>query len=383
MTLSTQDSYNSDGAAPLPVKVISDQLSAKIGPDRFELWFSPQTFKLDDQSVIVLAANSFSLLRLQNRFGADIRQVVDCVCGPQFKIEYEVAEKQTTELSESQAQSQQDNGDSAIPRSMPSTLRFPSSSESQTQPTIRRKFLNSFCYGEDNRLLKASVDQVFERPGQFSPLFVYGPTGGGKTHLLEAITNDFRRRLKMKRCVFLSAEQFTSQFVASLRGGSGLPLFRRKYRDLDLLAVDDIQFLAGKRATLGEFQHTIDNLIRNGKQVIVSSDRQPIELDHLGSDICNRLSAGLTCPVNYPDLEGRLKIAQAMCRERGLSLSRSVLNLICEQLKRDVRRISGAINRLHAYSISIEKPVSPELATKVLADLFALSGPSCTSLVFD
>jgi chromosomal replication initiator protein len=185
----------------------------------------------------------------------------------------------------------------------------------------------------------------------------------------------------MKRCVFLSAEQFTSEFVGSLRGGMGLPEFRRKYRDLDLLAIDDIQFLAGKRATLGEFQHTIDNLIRTGKQIIVTSDRPPIELGHLGSDISARLSGGLTCPLEYPDLEGRISIVRKMCADRNMNLPNSVVEMICEQLTRDVRRLSGAVNRLHAYSVSIGQAMTPELAQKVLCDLFSLSGPNCTSMV--
>ena len=196
----------------------------------------------------------------------------------------------------------------------------PKASENRSSRRHLYQGVNSFWFGERNQLVQTGVSQLFQQPGQFSPLFIYGSTGSGKTHLLEALTNDFRRRLKKKRCVFLSAEQFTSQFVGSLRGGSGLPMFRRKYRDLDLLAIDDIQFLAGKRATLGEFQHTIDNLIRTGKQVVVSSDRPPIELGHLGNDISARLSAGLTTPLEYPDFEGRLHIVKRVCAQRNLSL---------------------------------------------------------------
>lgn len=403
VTLSTQDSILDPGNSDrIFAKEIADQLIARIGADRFDLWFSNRRcieFHQEDleadssnvHTILIRAENQFSMQRIQNTFGLDIRQVVDRVCGPHFEIEYC--------LESSQPAIERDN--ETEPRDLPEvanlaaetgTIKFESaqlgSDPSQSAPTRthainqrRISGVNSFWFGPDNRLLKAGVDQLFEQPGQFSPLVVYGPTGCGKTHLLESVTNDFRRRLKLKRCISLSAEQFTSQFVGSLRGGTGLPMFRRKYRDLDLLAIDDIQFLAGKRATLSEFQHTIDNLLRNGKQVVVASDRHPLELGHLGNDISARLSAGLTCPIQYPDFEGRMHIVRKMCVERDLRLPNNVLRLLCDQLTRDVRRLSGALNRLHACSVSGAEEITPEFAHNMLCDLFSMTGPNCSSMV--
>ena len=113
----------------------------------------------------------------------------------------------------------------------------------------------------------------------------------------------------------------------------------------------------------------------------MSSDRPPIELGHLGNDISARLTGGLTCPLQYPDFEGRVKITRRMCAERKMNLPANVINLICEQLTRDVRRLSGAINRLHAYTIATRTPMIPEVAQQVLCDLFSLTGPNCTSMV--
>lgn len=394
LTLSTQDptekrEANDLGAAP----AIATQVAERIGAARFNLWFSRKSFvcNTDESSpaVLIYAETEFSLQRIQNSFGQAIRQVVDRVAGPQFELQYLVSGKETSNAQQScdseASQANQNAGPIVDSVERPETISINSPrSEASEKPPIRKHLyqgVNSFWFGEKNQLVQTGVAQLFQQPGQFSPLFIYGSTGSGKTHLLEALTNDFRRRLKKKRCVFLSAEQFTSQFVGSLRGGSGLPMFRRKYRDLDLLAIDDIQFLAGKRATLGEFQHTIDNLIRTGKQVVVSSDRPPIELGHLGNDISARLSAGLTCPLEYPDFEGRLHIIKRMCAQRNFKLPISVMRLVCEQLTRDVRRLYGGINRLYAYSISTGKPVTPEVAQNVLQDLFSLSGPNCTSMV--
>ena len=412
LTLSIPDSKgNSEQPRSNVAQAIADQLCVRIGPARFNLWFTKQTFVEDTNgnSILVYAENKFSLQRIQNTFGSEIKTVVSRVCGPQFEIGYRIAgSDQTTGPLTSSNESgslaiqpaqlnqanlnpsetanlpnqQNDSGDSNNPASIRIHNQEPSPrpNVSDRKP-VKRVGVNSFWFGPDNRLIKAGVEHLFEQPGQFSPLFIYGSTGSGKTHLLEAITNDYRRRLKKKRCIYLSAEQFTSQFVGSLRGGSGLPMFRRKYRDLDLLAIDDIQFLAGKRATLGEFQHTIDNLIRTGKQVVGSSDRPPIELTDLGNDISARLSAGLTCPLEYPDFEGRLHIVERMCSERNLKIPTDVKRLISDQLTRDVRRLSGAVNRLHAYSVSINRQITTETAQQVLCDLFSLSGPNCTSMV--
>ena len=397
VTLSSQDSFEKTANAPRAfAHEIADQLTERIGLARFDLWFSSRDrIQHDQHTILVYAENNFSLQRIQNTFGLDVRNVVDRVCGPQFEIKYQLLNEQKTHEADSsspesaQCGAQVDSVDSepAKEAKQALTLQFAPASETalstQTEPTPQRRLrtVKSFWFGPNNGLVNAGVDSLFEQPGQFSPFFVYGPTGCGKTHLLESVTNDFRRRLRLKRCVFLSAEQFTTQFVGSLRGGTGLPMFRRKYRDLDLLAIDDIQFLAGKRATLGEFQHTIDNLIRNGKQVIVASDRPPIELGVLGNEISARLSQGLTCPIQYPDFDGRMHIVQRMCRERSLNLPINVLRLICDQLAKDVRRLSGAVNRLHAYSVVNEGPITPEFAQQVLCDLFSLTGPNCTSMV--
>ena len=241
--------------------------------------------------------------------------------------------------------------------------------------SARSKYtLKDFWFGSSNRIARAGVEQVTETPDQFTPLLIHGPSGTGKSHLLEAVTNFYRRRLGKKRCVYLTAEQFTSLFVGALRDNRGLPVFRQKYRDLDLFAIDDIQFLSGKTATLNEFQFTLDTLVRQGKQVILSSDRSLLELSSLGSDLVNRLAGGLSCPLTWPDHEGRVFIINRMCRERNFKLPAEVVNLVAGQITRDVRRLSGAVNRLRAVSISTGQPaMTVEFAAEALKDLLVMS----------
>lgn len=382
VTLSTQDNFKpipdsseDDTVAPRALTLaIVDLLIAELGTERFEMWFAHSQSVLVDHGrsiVTIQADNEFSIRRIQQSFNSEIRTAVDRVCGPQFNLLYLVATDESVDV-ESDDQVQQ-------------AIAFAPASETNNHAnrSLRRvaPTLNSFQFSPESKLLKGAVAQLFESPGQYSPLFVHGPTGSGKTHLLEAITFEFRRKLRLKRCVYVSAEQFTTQFVGSLRQGTGLPVFRRKFRDLDLLAIDDIQFLAGKKATLAEFQQTLDNLVRLGKQVVLSSDRSAMELGNLGNDICARISAGLCCSTMYPDFAGRMAIAKSMCDLREFTLPSSVIELLCQKLPRDVRRISGAINRLQAYSATFGDKITVEFAYEVLGDLFSMSGPSCTSMV--
>lgn len=359
-------------------KILAATLARKVGETRFELWFSPQKpLEFSQNHLQVFADSKFAANRLQSTFSKEIRAVVDHVCGAHVGVEFVVQPPPKKASGKNSLDEQPSLFDSIAQPSTPETSTPPSSGQQpslQTRPAPVQVDLKSFWFGANNQFAKAGIEQIMQLPGQFSPLLIHGPSGCGKSHLLEAATNEYRRRLRAKRCVFLTAEQFTNQFVASLRDNRGLPMFRRKYRDLDLLAIDDIQFLAGKNATLNEFQFTLDHLIRQGKQVIVSADRPPMELDTLGCDLLNRLANGLMCPLMFPNVEGRKSIIASMCQQRNLVLNGDVIDLIAEQITRDVRRLSGAINRLRAVSIStgVEK-ITVEFASQVLQDLISLS----------
>ncbi len=240
--------------------------------------------------------------------------------------------------------------------------------------------LGQFQYGQANELARVSIEQVLQVPGQYSPLMLVGPHGSGKTHLLEGMVDHFRRQSKNHRCVYMTAEQFTNSFVQALRG-SGLPMFRRKYRDLQFLAIDDIQFFAGKKATINELQYTIDHLTRNGRQIVFAADRPPIELTEFGPELMTRCTAGLVCPVQYPDKQARYQILEQWCRQRGVIAKPEVLELLASQITRDARRLSGAINRLRAAMLTETNghEVTLEMCSRVLQDLLVVNSHS-TSL---
>ena len=356
---------------------IKQILIDRMGPNIFEMWFGEATtISVDQEAVHVISENEFAQNRLQTKFLQAIREAVASTCGPTFSVNFTLKEDHGQEAVEESAKSA-----SPVPSTDPvplSVAQVPNQVMGDVAPPPernpnRKRGIDSFWFGHNNRLAEAGVGQMFEQLGQMSPLVFYGPAGSGKSHLLESVVVEARRKHKLNRCVFLSAEQFTTNFVQALRG-TGLPLFRRKYRDLDLLAIDDVHFFAGKKATLAEFQHTIDNLTRHGKQVVLSSNRPPIDLGGLGSDITTRMMSGLVCPLNYPDEKGRRKILRELCRQREFAIPGDVLDLIGQNLARDVRRLSGAVNRVHALSVAIGEPVTMEMAQQALTDLFSVHG---------
>ena len=369
---------------------IQRQLVERIGGDRFNMWFDvAQNFQVchsPETTVSITADSPFTCQRIQNSLGRDLRLIVDRVCGPQFSIDYVVVESDpvktdsTGDLHEADDHATPSLFDS-LEKIAPKDSSAPQHLAGSAKPkqSQRPRGLSGFYFGESNPLIEKAVEQSFRNPGRYSPLFVYGSVGSGKSHLLESYTHDFRKRLRMSRCVHLTAEQFTGFFLHSLRG-SGLPVFRRKYRDLDLLAIDDIQFFAGKRATLNEFQYTIDHLIRSGKQVLLSADRPPMELHDMGSEVATRVAAGLVCSLDYPDFESRCRITRQFCKPLGLDLADDVIELVCQTLTRDVRKLSGAVNRLSVLQSLTGTRITTDQVRETLTDLFSGSYSASTSM---
>jgi chromosomal replication initiator protein len=240
--------------------------------------------------------------------------------------------------------------------------------ESPVSPARRFARLDTFVVGESNRLAAASAEMVVRRPGQLSPLVFHGPTGVGKTHLLEGVWTSLRRTYPGRTVLYLTAEQFTSQFLEALRG-SGLPNFRRKYRGLGALAIDDLQFFVGKQATQVELLHTIDSFLREGRQLIFAADRSPAELAELGPELTGRLTSGLVCRIDPPDYAVRLGITAEMSRRLGMALPDDVRQLIASRLSNHAREISGALCRLQATAEAVGRPITLAMAEEALADL--------------
>jgi chromosomal replication initiator protein len=229
--------------------------------------------------------------------------------------------------------------------------------------------LEQYVVGLGNRMAHAAAALAAEQPGAMSPLVIHGPSGAGKTHLLEGICRRMRERNPRSSAVMLSAEQFTTTFLESLHGRRGLPGFRRSLRAADLLVIDDIQFLIGKKATISELLHTIEALQRAGKQVVFASDRDVESLAELGADLQARLRGGMCARILPPDEATRAGIVESLAARRSLSIPADVVAFVAARMTRNTRELAGAVNRLEATSHMLGIPVTLDMAEECLAEL--------------
>ncbi len=353
---------------------------AEVGQERFDLWFGEGvTLRLTDSSLCVAAENQFALDRLRLHFQEALRSAMVSLTGMASPIQFQLEDS----LPPAPEEGKRDSADStpairtgseprgSTARSDPSDDRaHPGPSGTRGNCFAQRRFqhLDSYRVGRGNRVAMTAAQMVAERPGNMSPLFLFGPSGTGKTHLLEGIWSASRRQARGPRVLYLSAEQFTTMFLEALQG-KGLPSFRHKYRHLDVLLIDDVQFFIGKRATIVELQYTIDTMLRENRQLVLAADRSPAQLTRLGNELTARFSGGLVCGIEPADYETRLAILKQRSAEFGLAVDESVLEHIAEHIESDARRLKGALHRLQAGSRAFGRPITIDLARELLADL--------------
>jgi chromosomal replication initiator protein len=240
----------------------------------------------------------------------------------------------------------------------------------ETESRLNPKYLfETFVIGSSNRFAHAAAVAVAEAPAKaYNPLFIYGESGLGKTHLLHAIGHYVRSLYRGARVRYVSSEEFTNDFINSIRDGKA-DGFRRRYRDIDVLLVDDIQFLENKEQTQEEFFHTFNTLHNANKQIVISSDRPPKQLITLADRLRNRFEWGLITDVQPPELETRIAILRKKAAQEGLNAPPEVLEYIASKISTNIRELEGALIRVTAFASLNRQPVDLNLAEIVLKDL--------------
>jgi chromosomal replication initiator protein len=247
----------------------------------------------------------------------------------------------------------------------------PNSGERTADSLNPRYTFEAFVIGSSNRFAHAAALTVAERPGlAYNPLFVYGDAGLGKTHLLQAIGHFVHENYRNYRIRYVSSETFLNEFVDSIRTGVS-DSFKRRYRGVDLLLVDDIQFFEGKKETLEEFFHTFNALHESGRQVVLSSDRRPDDWPTLEDRLRTRFKSGLVTDIQPPDLETRLAILRKKAEGQTTLIPDTVLEYIATHITDNIRELEGALTRVSAFTSLYNEPLSVELAERVLADLLS------------
>lgn len=360
------------------VSALHRAVADRVGHERFAIWFG-RGVRMEPcpAGLRIAAGDSFRLEYLRRAFRSDLLAAAKFVVGNEAALEF-VVEQAAAQPSEPNLG---DSGPtpllkSAAPPDNPAHLASPAngpaidSDERQPHRPPRRQFaaLNDFLASDDNRVALSAAQTAAARPGTYSPLTFVGPPGSGKTHLLEGIWRQVRQSRACQRVIYLSAEQFTNQFLEALRQ-SGTPSFRRKYRDVELLLIDDVQFFAGKQSTLVELVHTVDTLLREGRQLVFACDRPPSELRGMGTELPARLSGGLVCTLQPADFAVRRGILQQLAGKSGVAAPPDVLNWLAAQLNGDARQLAGAMHRLRAASDAHGKTIDLEFAQAALDDL--------------
>ena len=233
---------------------------------------------------------------------------------------------------------------------------------------------DNFVVGPSNRFAHSAAIAVSKTPGQvYNPLFIYGPPGVGKTHLLYAIANGIRKENPDANIVYIKGDQFTNELIAAIQSGKNIE-FRSKYREADLFLVDDIQFIAGKESTQEEFFHTFNKLYEEHKQIVLTSDRKPDDMLTLEERLKSRFQWGLIADINPPDYETRMAILKSKAKQLGLNLSDDVCNYIAINITNNVRQIEGTVKKILAYRDLNNMPLDLPNISRAIDDMFKSEG---------
>lgn len=340
-------------------ELVSSELAEAVGQRTYEHWFQGKTtLEIQDDELTVGVASPFLVDWFQKQFREPAGQVAKKILGPSARVRFLV--------NPSVPRAQPESGEQG--RAAPS--RQP---ESPPQPRRRkgRRFadLSDFVKGQCNELALAAAGQVCEAPAaKFNPLFIHGPVGTGKTHLLEGTYRRLRRNFPHLQVMFLTSEAFANYFTDALRNHT-LPSFRQRFRSVDILLVDDVDFLDGKRVIQEEFLHTFKQLVSHGRQLVVTGGRHPRLSTKISDELKTRFLSGMVCRVEAPDTQTRLEIVRHKALGQSGKFTNEVLEFIAERFQNNVRELEGAINCLQMYHRMTGKPVGLGTAMRVLADL--------------
>ena len=370
------------------VTALITALTERVGAERCGLWFGKQTrLSLRGQTLRVDVASSVMQDLVRSKYRHHLEVCCEDLLGQAATIEFHVdpklAEPPLVEAGEageaattSGTLTTSTNGKAAAGSKQAGSKRNGEPVRNNGRPeSSKRRYaeFSDFVVGASNRVACGMAQDVVEDLGRYTPLYLYGSTGVGKTHLLESIVSAATSENPRTRVLFLSAEQFTTYFLEALHH-NGLPSFRRKYRSVELLIIDDIHFFCGKTSTTIELLHTIDTLLRNGRQIVLSGNLAPGELGELGPELTSRLSGGVSYQIEPPDHAVRLGIVKQLCERNSMELNEDIQHMIAGRLTDNARQLAGAVNRLHATSRATGEKMTLTLAEKALADMTLHSG---------
>jgi len=399
------------GAHDQQLARLATAIAQRVGPQRYHVWFNNSTrLDLKQDGLEIAVPNDFISEWIGSHFSQPIQEaaheVLGCSLPVRFSVVPQLFEIDTTDQSPASAKSakgknpaegnamsaragrqsggidpsggfatEAENSDELSWKSLPAIGARKSSGAGDEGMSMQggrqrlRHDIETFVVGPSNQLAHTTAIYVSEFPGaQYNPLFIHGGCGLGKTHLLQGLCRQFISYHPTKRWAYLTGEEFTNDFLTALRGNK-IDVFRRKMRELDLLVIDDVHFLGGKKATQEEFLHTFNAIEAMGRQVVIASDDHPKMIDAFGESLINRFVSGMVVRIDPPNFATRCDILRSLSHRGGMNLSEEVVGWIARRVTQNVRELEGAITRIDAFAKLTGRTPDVEMAHGALGDL--------------
>jgi len=343
-------------------------IEKRISKPSFDTWLkNTQAYALEEDTLVIKAPNEFARDWLESSYSSLIGDTLYEVTGNRLQTKFIIPEFQQEEEIIRQPMPQKSAASDTLTESPKSMLNS-------------KYTFDTFVIGSGNRFAHAASLAVAEAPAKaYNPLFIYGGVGLGKTHLMHGIGHYVLDHNPSAKVVYLSSEKFTNEFINAIRDNKTAE-FRAKYRNIDVLLIDDIQFLAGKEQTQEEFFHTFNALHEENKQIIISSDRPPKEIPTLEDRLRSRFEWGLITDITPPDLETRIAILRKKAKAEGLDIPNEVMLYIANQIDTNIRELEGALIRVVAYSSLINSDIDASLAADALKNIIPSSKPKVITI---
>ena len=333
--------------------LVCDKLKASCGEVIYDIWFKPLEIISFDGAKAEIAASEFVKRIIEQKFIGEISEAFKAVMG--FDVEVVITDPNAVVKAETASQNAGGAGSTSL--------------------SIEKNTFETFVVGSSNKFAHAAAQAVAATPGAaYNPLFIYGNSGLGKTHLLCAISNEIKSKNPNADIIFTRGEDFVSLIVDGIKEKT-MKEIHNKYRNCDVLLVDDIQFIAGKESTQEEFFHTFNALTQDGKQIVLASDRAPKDIEILDERLRNRFEWGLIADIQPPDIETRMAIIQRKADTLGLELPQDVVQFIAEKIKANIRQLEGAVKKINAL-VNIEgSSINIAIAQNAIRDIMTDSRP--------
>src|SRR5512135_2780267 len=345
-----------------------DQARGRLPEPTIRSWLEPvEPISLENGTLVLAAPDEFAADWNKSNYAALLSDLSTQVVGRRLEMTFKVMEER----------SRRPQMDFFVATPTPAAGAAPLRAPAWSMPLNERYTFGTFVIGKSNELAAAAAHAVAEAPGKaYNPLFIYGATGLGKTHLMQAIAHAVLERSPQTRAVYMSGEQFTNEVIEHIHGQK-MQEFRRRYRnDLDLLLLDDVHFLERKESTQEEFFHTFNALYEAGKQIVLTSDRSPKELPGLEGRLVSRFDWGMVADIGQPDLEHRTAILRKKAEQDHLELTipDDVLQFIAEHVRTSVRELEGCIIKLLLFASLKHREITIDLAREALSDKIRAEG---------